>query len=123
MVRVQRRDTHCPMDFTRDYSGGNTYNGTTRADGKVVIVTGANTGVGKETVRELAARGAHVILACRDMDKCEKRRLPQYHFDLAKFPKATTPHVVNESNFNELLSTRFHGFKHIYTDGSKSGAS
>nr|CAD7260103.1 unnamed protein product [Timema shepardi] len=57
-----------------DYSGGNTYNGTTRADGKVVIVTGANTGVGKETVRELAARGAHVILACRDMDKCEKAR-------------------------------------------------
>nr|CAD7462501.1 unnamed protein product [Timema tahoe] len=56
----------------RDYSGGNTYSGTTRADGKVVIVTGANTGVGKETVRELATRGAHVIMACRDMARCEK---------------------------------------------------
>nr|CAD7575270.1 unnamed protein product [Timema californicum] len=52
-----------------------------------------------------------------------KIRLPQCHFDLAKFPKATTPNFVYERTFNELLSTRFHGFERIYTDGSKSGAS
>lgn len=33
--------------------------------GKVIIVTGANTGIGKVTAQELATRGAHVILACR----------------------------------------------------------
>eukprot|EP00239_Pterosperma_sp_CCMP1384_P007452 CAMPEP_0197856718 /NCGR_PEP_ID=MMETSP1438-20131217/29107_1 /TAXON_ID=1461541 /ORGANISM="Pterosperma sp., Strain CCMP1384" /LENGTH=198 /DNA_ID=CAMNT_0043472275 /DNA_START=181 /DNA_END=774 /DNA_ORIENTATION=+ len=32
---------------------------------KVIIVTGANTGIGLETVRVLASRGAHVILGCR----------------------------------------------------------
>eukprot|EP01125_Pyxidicula_operculata_P001369 TRINITY_DN11265_c0_g1_i1.p1 TRINITY_DN11265_c0_g1~~TRINITY_DN11265_c0_g1_i1.p1 ORF type:complete len:314 (-),score=79.68 TRINITY_DN11265_c0_g1_i1:64-1005(-) len=34
--------------------------------GKVAIVTGANTGIGYITAREIAKMGAHVILACRD---------------------------------------------------------
>ncbi|XP_072234305.1 retinol dehydrogenase 12 [Leuresthes tenuis] len=41
-------------------------------EGKTAIVTGGNTGIGKETVKDLAARGARVILACRDMTKGEQ---------------------------------------------------
>ena len=37
--------------------------------GTTIIVTGANTGIGKETVRELARMGATIILACRDHKK------------------------------------------------------
>jgi NAD(P)-dependent dehydrogenase (short-subunit alcohol dehydrogenase family) len=36
---------------------------------KTFIVTGANTGIGKVTAKELARAGAHVILACRSETK------------------------------------------------------
>jgi retinol dehydrogenase 12 len=34
-------------------------------DGTTILVTGANTGIGKETARALAGRGARLFLACR----------------------------------------------------------
>ncbi len=43
-------------------------------NGKVAIVTGSNTGIGKETARGLAKRGATVVLACRDAQKAEAAR-------------------------------------------------
>src|SRR5699024_12705182 len=39
--------------------------------GRTVVVTGANAGLGAVTARELAARGAKVVLACRDVAKGE----------------------------------------------------
>jgi NAD(P)-dependent dehydrogenase (short-subunit alcohol dehydrogenase family) len=42
--------------------------------GKNALVTGANTGLGRETARVLALRGAHVTMACRNLDKAEQAR-------------------------------------------------
>src|SRR5204862_903352 len=39
--------------------------------GKVALVTGGSSGLGQETARVLAARGAHVIFTARDMPKGE----------------------------------------------------
>jgi NAD(P)-dependent dehydrogenase (short-subunit alcohol dehydrogenase family) len=42
--------------------------------GRHAIVTGANTGIGRETARVLALRGASVTMACRDLEKASVAR-------------------------------------------------
>ena len=40
--------------------------------GKTIVITGANSGIGYETARTCAERGAHTILACRDENRGRK---------------------------------------------------
>ncbi|XP_050667666.1 retinol dehydrogenase 11-like [Leptidea sinapis] len=69
---------------------------STHLVGKVVIVTGANSGIGFEIAKDAAERGARVILACRNeqksieaVDNIKKSTKNQdvfyYHLDLASF--------------------------------------
>lgn len=40
-------------------------------DGRVVLVTGANTGIGRVAALELAQQGAHVFVACRSAERTQ----------------------------------------------------
>ena len=44
-------------------------------DRKTVIITGANSGIGKAAAQQIAARGHRVVLACRNPERAEQARL------------------------------------------------
>lgn len=56
----------------RKYFAGGVCTSKANLDGKTVIITGANTGIGLETAINLAKRSARIILACRSPEKGEK---------------------------------------------------
>ncbi|CAG2179878.1 unnamed protein product, partial [Oppiella nova] len=72
----------------------------TRLDGKVVVITGANTGIGKETARELSLRGAKIIIGSRDVDR-GKRAVQDIQL---KNPKANI--IVMKLDLSSLSSVR-----------------
>jgi retinol dehydrogenase-12 len=67
---------------------------------RTFVVTGANTGIGKETARELARRGAHVVLACRS----EAKTQPVIDELAAQSPKAKLEFVALD--LGDLTSVR-----------------
>jgi len=56
--------------------------------GKVIIVTGSNSGIGFEVAKEFTRRGAHTILACRSMNRAQAAQdlitasLPDAHAEI-----------------------------------------
>ncbi|XP_063541038.1 retinol dehydrogenase 12-like [Cydia strobilella] len=86
--------------------------------GKVVIVTGANSGIGFQTAMEIAKRGAKVILACRDdvkgkraeasIKKVTKNNLVRYEYldlsSLASIRKFVDEFKQKEAKLDVLIN-------------------
>lgn len=73
------------MNTRQKYDGNTTAMDTLQGcdlSAKVIIVTGANSGIGFETARSLALHGAHVIMACRNLQKANEAKrkiLEEWH--------------------------------------------
>ncbi len=73
-------------------------------DGKRVLITGGNSGIGIVTARELARQGAEVILACRDTQKTADAL--QVINAEAKIPAVNLPvELANLQSIRDLAAT------------------
>ncbi len=62
-----------------------------------MVITGANTGIGKETVAELARRGANVIMACRSLERAEHAKADILNDYGEGRPTALTKNIAKSS--------------------------
>jgi NAD(P)-dependent dehydrogenase (short-subunit alcohol dehydrogenase family) len=80
---------------------------------KIAIVTGANTGIGKETACLLAEMGATIILACRSkartqellnelQGKCEESKIFFFQLDLSDLQSVREFVAIVSTRFNRL---------------------
>ncbi len=70
-------------------------------EGKNVIVTGCNSGIGKETVINLCNRGARVLMACRSME-----RMKAAADDIIKETKGSGSLALYQLDLSDLESVR-----------------
>lgn len=43
-------------------------------DGKAILITGCNSGLGKAVAKYMATKGARIIMACRNLETAEKTK-------------------------------------------------
>ena len=58
--------------FLRSWAAGGICSSEARMDGKTIVITGCNTGIGFETAKDLSKRGARVVMACRNTEAANK---------------------------------------------------
>lgn len=72
--------------------------------GRTVIVTGANNGIGFETTAALAAAGATVVMACRNLDKAAaaraaiEARTPNAHLEVVRVDLASQAQIADAAD-------------------------
>lgn len=78
--------------------------------GTVIIVTGANSGIGYEAAKEFARKGAQTILACRSMDKAQtaldqiKQEIPRARAETMQLDLAN---LTSVREFVEAFKSRY----------------
>jgi NAD(P)-dependent dehydrogenase (short-subunit alcohol dehydrogenase family) len=79
--------------------------------GRIAVVTGANSGLGLATARELARAGAEVVMACRNTEKGEAAA------DKIRAAEPSADVTVEQLDLGDLGSVQ--GFAERFSDGSQ----
>lgn len=78
--------------------------------GKVAIITGANSGIGFETAKALAKKGATVVMACRNLQKAEEAKKKVLSID----PNASLkPMKIDTSSLTDVQEFAKHFQNHF----------
>ena len=81
-----------------------------RQNGRVFLITGANSGLGYETSKFLLERGATVIMCCRDLLKGEKAKQELLKFNFSgkiELVKLDLSDLNNVKRFSESIKNKF----------------
>ena len=79
-------------------------------EGKVFLITGANSGLGFETTKFLLERGATVIMCCRDLLKGEKAKQELLKFNFSgniELVELDLSDLINVKKFAESIKNKF----------------
>ena len=81
-----------------------------KQDGKIFLITGANSGLGYETSKFLLERGATVIMCCRDLRKGEKAKKELLKFKFSgkiELVELDLSDLINVKKFAESIRSKF----------------
>lgn len=90
--------------------------------GKTVLVTGANSGVGLITARELAAMGASVVMVCRDPDRGARARDEVSLAAIGAAPELLLADMSSQSSVRALAQKLHQRFEKIDVLMNNAGA-
>lgn len=82
--------------------------------GKIAIITGCNTGIGKHTAKRMYQHGCSIIMACRNLEKANKARLDM--LDSA----AASPGTIDVMQLDLSSLQSVHDFASAFSKTSKS---
>ncbi len=85
-------------------------------DGKIVVITGANSGIGFTLAKQLLYKGGHVVMACRSMERAEASKaklieeFPNGKVDILEYDQSSLKSVEAFAKILQELYPSIYGF-------------
>jgi NAD(P)-dependent dehydrogenase (short-subunit alcohol dehydrogenase family) len=95
---------------------------TDSLQGKICLVTGANSGIGKASALALAQRGATVVMVCRDPARGEQARSEIIAQSRQSAVELLQADLSSQQSIRQLVETFQHRYPHLHVLINNAGA-